>query len=84
MAQLQTLIAQVRRRWFAAVALRTVGIAAFAATIPAAAAVLVDVLLAPQGTALVVLGAAALVLALAAAATVIARIERRPNDRRVA
>ena len=84
MAQLHALIAQVRRRWFAAVALRTVGIAAFAATIPAAAAVLADGLLAPQGTALIALGAVAAVLALAAAATVLVRIERRPDDRRVA
>ena len=84
MAQLYTLIAAVRRRWFAAVASRTVGLAAFAAAVPAGAAVLVDRLLAPRGTALVVLGLAAVALAVAAAAMVVARMARRPNDRRVA
>ena len=84
MAQLQTLIAQVRRRWFAVVALRTVGIGALAASVPLAAAVLVDTLLAPQGGALITLGIATVLLAIAAAAIVVARIERRPDDRRVA
>ena len=43
MAQLNELLARVRRRWFAAVALRTVGLAAAAAAaLPALAAVLLD------------------------------------------
>ena len=84
MAQLHTLITQVRRRWFAAVALRTIGVAALAAAAPATAAVLVDRVLAPEGAALVVLGLAAVLLALAAAAVVVARMDRRPDDRRVA
>ena len=84
MTQLQTLIAHVRRRWFATVACRTVGLAAFAAALPLAAAVVADGFLAPQGTALILLGLAAALLALAAAAVVVSRIERRPDDKRVA
>ena len=84
MTQLHRLIADVRRRWFAAVALRTIGVAALAAALPVMAAVVVDVLVAPQDTPLLLLGTSAVVLALAAAAIVVFRIERRPDDRRVA
>ncbi len=84
MTQLYRLIADVRRRWFAAVALRTIGIAALAAALPVMAAVVVDALIAPQDTPLILLGACAVGLALVAAAIVVFRIERRPDDRRVA
>ena len=47
MAQLTELIAQVRRRWFATVALRTIGFCAAAAALPAVIAILVDLTLAP-------------------------------------
>ena len=84
MAQLHELIANVRRRWFAAVALRTIGRATFAAAIPAVAAVVVDALLAPQGLALMLLGTAAVLLSILSAAVVLAGVEPRPGDRRVA
>jgi hypothetical protein len=84
MAHLGELLGRVRRRWFAAVALRTIGLAAGAAALPALAAVGVDRILAPEGPALILLGLAAALLSLAAAAVVVARIERRPDDRRVA
>lgn len=84
MAQLHELIANVRRRWFATVALRTIGAATFAASIPAGAAVAVDALLAPQGLALILLAAVAALLSILSAAVVLARIEPRPDDRRVA
>lgn len=84
MAQLHELIVKVRRRWFAAVALRTIGRAAVAASIPAIAAVVVDAVLAPQGGALMLLGAAAVLLSIVLAAVVVAAVEPRPDDRRVA
>ncbi|CAN5755978.1 hypothetical protein BH18ACI5_BH18ACI5_20490 [soil metagenome] len=84
MTQLHALLSHVRRRWFVSVALRTIGLAAAAAAVPVVAAILLDRLLAPTGTPLMLLVAAACVLALAAAAMVGFRIERRPNDRRVA
>ena len=84
MAQLHELIANVRRRWFATVALRTIGAATFAASLPAGAAVIVDALLAPQGLALILLAAVAALLSILSAAVVLARIEPRPDDRRVA
>jgi len=74
MSQLHRLIAGVRRRWFAAVALRTIGIAALAAALPVMATVVVDLLLAPQDTPLILLGVCAVVLAVAAAANVAWRI----------
>ena len=84
MSHLNELLARVRRRWFAMVALRTIGFAAAAAAAPALAAVLLDMTLAPQGLPLILLGSAAVLFALAAAVMVVLHIERRPNDHRVA
>jgi hypothetical protein len=84
MAQLHALLARVRRRWFASVAMRTIGLAAAAAAVPILAAIVLDRLLRPSGVPLILLGAAASVLAMTGAALVALRIERRPNDRRVA
>ncbi|MEO7157707.1 MAG: hypothetical protein ABI039_09105, partial [Vicinamibacterales bacterium] len=84
MAQLNALLSQVRRRWFARVAMRTIGVAAGAAAVPILAAIVFDRLLAPAGAPLMLLGAAASALALGAAALVGVRIERRPDDGRVA
>jgi hypothetical protein len=84
MSQLNALISSVRRRWFACVALRSIGLGCAAAAFPILAAIVFDRLLAPAGVALVLLGAAAFVLAATAAVMVASRIERRPNDRRVA
>ncbi|MEO5897382.1 MAG: DUF4175 family protein [Vicinamibacterales bacterium] len=84
MAPLNELLSQVRRRWFASVAMRTIGLAAAAAAVPIVAAILLDRLLAPTEASLMLLVAAACVLASAAAAMVGFRIDRRPNDRRVA
>jgi len=84
MAQLTDLIARVRRRWFTTVALRAFGFAAAAAALPALMALVVDATLSPEGPALLVLAASAIVLSLAAAAVVVVRIEHRPDDRRVA
>lgn len=82
--QIRTLIAAVRRRWFAAVALRAVGMGTAVAAVPALAGWIVYSLLAPTGGALLVLASAVLVLSIVGAAIVFARIERRPDDRRVA
>nr|MBA3297416.1 hypothetical protein [Acidobacteriota bacterium] len=84
MAVLNKLISDVRRRWFAGVALRLFGFAAVAASLPVLTAVLLDRTIEPAGIPLVVLGSAAAVLAVAGAAIVASRIERRPDDRRVA
>jgi hypothetical protein len=84
MSQLNALISSVRRRWFACVWWRALGLACAAAAFPVFAAIVLDRLLTPAGTPLVILGAAAFVLAVAAVAMVAVRIERRPNDRRVA
>ena len=84
MAHLSDLLARVRRRWFATVALRTTGFAAAAGGLTALAAVAVDLTLAPGGAPLIILGTSAVLLSVAAAAVAIARVERRPDDRRVA
>jgi hypothetical protein len=84
MSQLNDLISSVRRRWFACVASRTIGLASAAAALPILAALLLDRLLAPAGLPLVLLGLSAIGLAVAAAAMIGMRIERRPGDRRVA
>ncbi|HXG55256.1 MAG TPA: hypothetical protein VNJ03_07725, partial [Vicinamibacterales bacterium] len=84
MTHLTELISSVRRRWFATAALRTVGAACGAASLPVLAAVLLERMLEPAGVSLVVLGTAAIVLAVAGASIVASRMARRPDDRRVA
>jgi hypothetical protein len=75
---------RVRRRWFAQAALRTVARAAFAAAVPGLAALLIERLFRPVGPALVLLGAAAVIAALGAAAFAVWQMQRRPNDTQVA
>ena len=82
--RLAQLISAVRRRWFLTVALRTAGIAMAAAALPVLAAAAVYGLLAPAGGALLSLTVMTAALAVAGATQVIRRIERRPDDRRVA
>lgn len=81
---LRGLITDVRRRWFATVALRAIGTGAAAAAVPGIAAALVYWTLSPDGVGLLLLAASALALAAAAIVLVIRRIEPRPDDRRVA
>ncbi len=84
MAHLSDLLARVRRRWFATVALRTIGFAGAAAGLTAFAAIALDLALAPGGAALIILGTSAVLLSVAAAVVIVSRVERRPDDRRVA
>jgi hypothetical protein len=74
----------VRRRWFAQAALRTVARGAFAAAVPGLAALVIERLFRPTGPELVLLGGAALVAALGAAAFAVWHMQRRPNDTQVA
>ena len=82
--ELRQLIARIRRRWFRLVALRTVARAAAAAAIPIVAVLAVDGALRPQGWALILLGITVVIATLAAAGAVVLRMQRRPDDRRVA
>jgi hypothetical protein len=82
--ELRSRLARVRRRWFAQVALRTVGGAAFAASVPVLAAVAADRLIAPDGVLLVALASLAAIAATVAAGVVVFRMQRRPDDRHVA
>jgi hypothetical protein len=84
MDALSTLIGRVRRRWFAAAGLQAAGRALAAAAAPLAAGLAAYWILAPSGTALLVLAGAAALLSIAAAVIVALRIERRPDDVRVA
>ena len=79
--ELRSLIGAVRRRWFAVVALRTVGIAAGAAALPLAAASVAAWSLAPEGAALVALAAIAVTVAAVACGLVLWHMPRRPSDR---
>lgn len=82
--RLTTLIASVRRRWLLTVALRTVGTAMSVAAVPVIAGALANWLFSPSGAGLLVLAGAAALLSLAGVAVVLARMERRPDDLRVA
>ena len=82
--ELRSLIAAVRRRWFALVALRTVGVACALAAVPIAIAAIAGWSFAPEGGALVALGALAGLGALALCGLVICRMPRRPSDLRTA
>jgi hypothetical protein len=83
-AELRTLIARVRRRWFRLVALRTVARAAAVAAVPIVAALAIDAALRPEGWALILLGMTVVVAVLGAAGAVVLRMQRRPDDRLVA
>jgi hypothetical protein len=82
--ELKSLLARVRRRWFAQTVLTTSGRAAAAAAVPLAAAAVAAWLLAPAGPWLVIPGIIAVLLSTAAAALVVLRAQRRPDDCRVA
>lgn len=82
--RIRALIVAVRRRWFATVAMRAVGFGAAAAAVPVMAGTFVYRLFDPAGAVLLLLAGAVLLLVLAGAALVAIRIERRPDDRRVA
>lgn len=84
MARLSALIAGVRRRWFAAAALRTTGVAMTAASAPVLAGLALYWLFSPAGGPLLALAGSVTLLALAAAAAAVLRMERRPDDLRVA
>ena len=81
---LQALIANVRRRWFASVALEAIALGAVAAAAPVLLAGIVYWTLAPRGGALLLLAAAAVAILLIGVVAVAWRIERRPDDHRVA
>lgn len=78
--ELRALIGAVRRRWFALVALRTVGAACALAAVPIALAAIAGWILPPEGGALVALGVVAGLSALAVCGLVIWRMPRRPSD----
>lgn len=82
--RLRVLLARVRRRWFKLVALRTFSRAAVAAAIPIALALAADLLIAPQGWALILLAAACVLLSIAGVGLVLLRMQRLPSDRLVA
>ena len=83
-SELQSLIAQVRRRWFVQVALWHAGRAAAFASVPVFAALLVDVVFTLEGGALIAIAAVTTVASLGLAAWVLHRMQRRPDDRHVA
>jgi hypothetical protein len=82
--RLQSLLNGVRRRWRAHAALRALGRAALAASVPLLAAVALSMLLDPAGRALAVLTVVMSVMALAAAAVIVWRSVRRPTDYQLA
>jgi hypothetical protein len=82
--ELRSLLGRIRRRWFALTALSTGARASLAAAIPLFLVALAAWLTRPAGTGLVVLVAAALVASCAAVGIVLFRMQRRPDDGRVA
>ena len=82
--RLAQLISAVRTRWFMTVALRTAGIAMAVAALPVIAAAAVYWLMAPAGPVLLLVAGITILLVIGGIALVIRRIERRPDDRRVA
>ena len=82
--ELRSLLARIRRRWFAFTALTTIGRATALAAIPLAAAAPFVRLAAPAGWTLVTVLALACVAAAAIIVLVILRMRRRPDDCRVA
>ena len=82
--QLRAFLAAVRQRWFADEAMRAIGLAGIATAAPAMAGLVLYWLWAPAGAALVFLAAAAALVSAAGAATVLFRMQPRPDDRHVA
>lgn len=81
---LRSLIADVRRRWFVAAVLRTIGVAAMGAAVPVAAGASAAWLVAPEGAALIALIAVSAIGAAAVAGAVVWRMPGRPSDRTTA
>ena len=82
--RLQALIADVRRRWFVTVALRTTGQAMAVAAAPLLAGLVAYRLLAPVGMPLLLLAGTSTLLSSAAAWIAARRVQPRPDDARVA
>ena len=82
--ELRSLLARIRRRWFGFTALTTIGRATAVAAIPFVAAAAIVRLAGPAGWTLVAVLAVAGVVAAAAVVRVILRMQRRPDDCRVA
>ena len=82
--QVRAFLAAVRRRWFAQEALAVTARAAAFAAMPGLGALALYWALAPEGLALVLLAAIAVVAALSGAAAAVWRMQRRPDDRHVA
>ena len=83
-SELRALLGRVRRRWAALVFLRTAGRACAGAAVPVFAALAVEWLLPIDGSALVLLGAVAMLASLFLLAAPVVRMQRRPDDGRVA
>ena len=82
--ELRSLLAGVRRRWFALTALATIGRATAAAAVSLVVAAAIVRLAAPGGWTLVAVLAIACAVAAGAVLRVILRMQRRPDDCRVA
>ena len=82
--ELRSLLARIRHRWFGLTALTTIGRATAVAAIPLAAAAAIVRLAAPSGWSLVAVLAIACAIAAAAVVRVLLRMQRRPDDCRVA
>ena len=77
---LRSLIDGVRRRWYAAAALRTAGVVGAVAALPIAAAAVVWWTLFPHGAALIALAASAAAASVIAAGLALQRMPGRPSD----
>jgi hypothetical protein len=82
--ELRSLLARIRRRWFGFTVLTAIGRATAAAVIPLAGAAAIVWAAAPAGWRLVAVLAIACVVAAAAVVRVVLRMQRRPDDCRVA
>lgn len=83
-ARLRALIADVRRRWFTAVVMRTTGAALAVAAAPLLAAAAAHALLAPAGTPLLLLAGSAVALTLVGLGLMARRLDAPPGETRVA
>jgi hypothetical protein len=82
--ELRSCLAAVRRRWFALAALRASARALGAAALPILGALAIELLVRPQGVALILVAGVALLASAALAGFAIARMQPRPDDRRMA
>jgi hypothetical protein len=78
--ELRSLIRAVRQRWFAAIALRTLGVALALAAIPVAAAAVSAWSVAPEGAALIATAALAAIAAVAICVLALRRMPTHPSD----